>query len=101
MTDRDDVTSTWVDRAILRFEGLVHAIDGEVPADYLRCTNSICSAHRDIVDRLAGELMSMRRALFDLYSYMPRWACRSLEPDGCPVCVARAMLQRPVEDFWA
>ena len=36
---------------------------------------------------IATSLHAMR----NLYNLMPRWSCPSLQPDGCPVCVARLL----------
>lgn len=41
----------------------------------------------------AAELKQTQDALGDLYDYLPRVSCKSDEPDGCPVCVARSILR--------
>lgn len=42
----------------------------------------------------AQELARTRAALQGLYDILPRYSCKSNEPDDCPVCVARAILKR-------
>ena len=43
----------------------------------------------------SGDLPAQRRALQDLYDFLPRYSCKANAPDGCPVCVARALLKGP------
>ena len=44
-------------------------------------------------ERLTAENLKLRAALQGLYDFLPRYSCKSLEPDGCPVCIARAALR--------
>ena len=54
----------------------------------------------DVLKR-AGEVIvarnatiaELREALKGLYVLLPRYSCRSNEPDGCAVCVARKLLR--------
>lgn len=43
--------------------------------------------------RLGGRIETLEVALQGLYDFLPRWSCKASEPDGCPVCVARAALK--------
>lgn len=57
-------------------------------------------------DRAVNELEKLKRynelrdslfasaieAIRGIYPMLPRYSCKSMEPDGCPVCVARGFL---------
>ena len=51
------------------------------------------------IDAMGAAIAGIRRerdealvALRGVYDMLPRWSCKAMEPDGCPVCVARALL---------
>lgn len=42
------------------------------------------------------QIVMLRKSLHDLYEMLPRYSCTSSKPDGCPVCIARALLKGEV-----
>ena len=53
------------------------------------------SSRCDLYQEIAAMKQRVERAeaaLQGLYTFLPRYSCKSMEPDDCPVCVARAVL---------
>ncbi len=41
-----------------------------------------------------GHVVVPGDTLLELYNMLPRYSCKSNEPDGCPVCVINAILEQ-------
>jgi hypothetical protein len=77
----------WEDHAeIMSHDGMVsmpcvRPVDAEFIAHARTDVPALCERVRVLTETLAG-----------VYDMLPRWSCKSMEPDGCPVCVARSVL---------